>query len=808
MFTNYIKVSARIFLRHKLYTFINVFGLSLGIACSILIMLFVRDELTFDSFHRASDRLYRVVTDSRTTRGESNITAYQPLPLAPALKAEFPEVIRAARFSTGGAIISRGDKIFAETVLYTDPDAFSMFDIQFVSGDRSRAFQEPNDIILTESMANTFFGSENPIGQRLGVQSRKGFEEFVVAGVVKQMPSNSSLQFDFLANIRKHPNYSALKDLWTFSNGSAFIQLAVGSSLADVQKKLPGFVTEHYAAETKGDVEVNGLNKEGNAIRIELQPLRSVHLDTRIQSSPEEQGNPAYAYILSGIALFVLAIASINFTTLAISRSVNRSKEVGMRKVLGAGRSQLMRQFLGEALLLTFVALLLGVVLAELGLPAFNHLTGKHLSMDVFSDGFLIAALAGLLVLVGCLAGSYPAFYLSRYEPVETLKGRLRTTGRGFLIDALVVFQFGLSIFLITGSVVLAQQLNLLLTKDLGYNDANVVVLTSYTGDRYQEAAALVDRFRNKVKENPVIVSVSGTSGAFTHGEDNGTFEYRGEKKSTYMYRVDEEYVGTLGLQFKEGRNFFSGNTHKEQNGILVNEAFLREMGWSEPAVGNKIETTGNNLFAGKEVIGVLKDFHFQSLREQIQPVVLFENANWPLDNILVRIEPTNVRATMAYLEKVWKDVAPGKPFDASFLNDDVQHQYESEMKWGMIIEFSSFLAIALACLGLFGLASFSIANRTKEIGIRKLLGASIGELLGHVSKEFVRLVLVANVIAWPAAYFALSKFLDDYASRIQLNAGIFLVAGGLVLAIALLTISVQVVRAALANPVDALRYE
>jgi putative ABC transport system permease protein len=807
MIGSYAKIALRNLVRHRLYSAINLGGLAVGLACAILIMLFVQNELSYDGFHRNAGAIFRVLTESKKPTGPPEFNAFTPMPLAPALCAEYPEIIHAARFSTSGTIITAGEKSFSESVMYTDPDVFSMFDVEFIRGNPATALKDPSEIVLTEPMAAKYFGSTDVIGRTLRVQSRKTDEPFTVAGVVKAMPPNSSLQFDFLANISKHSRYAAGHDRWTYTNGSSFIQLASGIPVADLQKQMPAFVGRHFADMLKVSRAEGELSNEPDAFRVELQPLRMVHLDSRVSVSPEERGNPAYALILAGIGLFVLVIACINFTTLAIARSSSRGKEVGMRKVLGAFRTQLVRQFLGETLLSGLISLLIGIVLAELALPTFNQLAEKQLSFGAASGWFLPAGLAALLLVAVCAAGLYPALHISRHAPAEILKGKSRPGGKNFATRALVVLQFSLLIFLIAGTVALSRQLSLLMTNDLGYNGSQVVVLSTHAGERPGAAEDLVERLRGAARGNRDIVSISGTSGAFTQGYDVNAFPYRGKRKETFVYRVDEEYLGTLGIRLKDGRNFIKGNAGDIAHGMIVNEAFLREFGWTGSGLGRTLETD-NSQFNGYEVIGVTRDFHFSSLREEVRPAMMFENPAWPLDNILVRISPVNMSATVEYLRGVWKEIAPGKPFDFSYLDDDVQKQYQIEMKWGKIVAYASVLAVALACMGLFGLVTLSVGNRTKEIGIRKVLGASAGSVVGLVSRDFLRLVLIANVVAWPAAYIALGSWLENYASRIPLDAGLFFLAGGLALGVAVLTISVQVIRAAMSNPVESLRYE
>ena len=805
MLRNYLKIATRVLLRHKLYTFINVFGLSLGIACCILILLFVRSEFSYDSFHRNADSIVRVIQVSKNASNESSYSAYMPMPVAPALSAEYPEIVHAARFSTGGIIVTHGEKSFAETILYTDPDAFSMFDFKYVQGAGSTSLRNPNDIVLTRAMALKYFGQEDPLGKPLLIRARGGEEQFVVVAVVEAMPANSTLQFDFLANITKRWMYETLKDRWTSSNGSAYLQLAPGTMPHEFEQKFQPFVQAHFGNIIKNRQNNGILSKEANPFHLELQPLANVHLDTKIGSTPEEKGNPSYSLILGCVAVLVMAIACINFVTLAIGRSANRAREVGMRKVLGAFRSQLMRQFWGEALLLATLAMGLGLVFAELFLPTFSQLVGKSLSLSL-SDVGLVGGLIGLLLLISVAAGSYPSLVLSKFEPVEVLKGKFRIGGKSLFTKVLVVFQFGLSIFLICAALVLSDQIHFMISSNLGFHAQQIAILPTFADG--PNAERISERLRSRLQENPDIRSVSVTSGAFTHGYDISGFKYNGEQKSSFVYRIDENYLEALEIPLIEGRNFVKGSADDRDHGMIVNEAFLRSMGWSLPAIGKRLTGTDDEQLAQLSVIGVVKDFHFRSFHEEIRPAIMFMRTDWPLDDMLLRLAPSKIPQTVEYLRGVWKELCPNTPFQLTFMDEDFHKLYEAEMKWSRIMTYSTFFAVFLASLGLFGLATLAVTNRTKEIGIRKVLGASGAGVVALVSAEFLKLVLIANVIAWPAAYIAASKYLENYAYRVSLTPWIFLLAGLGAMLIAFVTIVGQIVRAVRANPVEALRYE
>jgi putative ABC transport system permease protein len=808
MLLNYFKIAFRNLVRHKLYTLINVFGLAIGIGFCVLIALFIRDEYSFDDFHANGDRLYRVMTEIRKPNGERESEAYQPMPLAPALRSGYPEVVRSTRFVTGSAIVKHGENVFRETIAFADPDLLEMFTFPLAVGDASGVFSGQNGIVLNETSAKKYFGGDEPMGKRLTVDIRGQKDDFLVTGVMKDLPATSSLVFDFLLPIARNGNYDVGKDRWTSANGSAYVQLGDGADPATLSGKMGPFIENHFGQLLKVLKERDEMAADADAYRIWFQPIREIHLDTETTTSPEARSDPAYSYILGAIGIFVLLIACINFTTLAIGRSAGRAREVGMRKVLGAVRSQVMRQFWGEALILCFIALIVGVVMAEVALPAFNVITGKKLTLDYFTDAWIIVALGGILGLVGLAAGSYPAAFLSRFEPVEVLKGKARFAGRTPLTRALIVVQFSLSIVLIVSTLVMAGQMEYILSQDLGYHAEQVVVLQLFDG-RDSPGLVRAERLKATLAGVPGVLGVSGTNSAFTHGYDINGFKHHGMNRTAYIYRVDEQFIQVLGITLKEGRNFNPAAAGEGKGSVIVNEALVRDYGWTGDAVGTRLEGWDEEgVPGGPVVIGVVKDFNFGSLREPIRPAVLFTNPGWGMDQALIRISAENIPETMERIRSVWAGIAPDKPYNATFLSEDVQKQYEKEQRWMEILQAASVMAIALACMGLFGLAGLSVVNRTKEIGIRKVLGASVSGIAAMLSKEFAILVLISNALALPAAYLAASKWLESYPYRVELGPAVFLAGGLGALAIALATVSLHAVRAARANPVESLRYE
>lgn len=808
MLKNYFKIAIRSLIRQKVFSVINVCGLALGIACCVLIMLFVEHELSFDRFHHNKERLYRAVEVEYEPNGARNALAFQPLPMGPALEAEYAEVEHAVRLFTGGGTVTYGEQIFGEDFVYTDPAFLTIFDFPLQKGDPNSALANPSSVVITRRIAEKYFGDKNPIGEQMHIRTWRTEVDLVVSGVAEDPPGNSSIQFDFLMHIMQYPNYERNLTRWSNFNGSTYILLKNSADIGALQSKIPPFVDKYWGEMRQRQRERGRLAESSDALQLQFQPITKIHLDTSINFSPEETSNPLYTFILSGIALLVLTIACINFVTLAIGRSTTRAKEVGVRKVLGAQRSQLVRQFWGEALLFSVLALGLGIVLAELFLPAFNQLAETKLELDIFSGHIALFAIAGLLPLVGLLAGSYPAAFLSRFQPAAVLKGGLKLHQKNTLTRVLVVFQFGLSIFLIVCTLLMLQQQHFISTRNLGYHPENVVAIRTFDGSGGEGEKRML-RLREALSGEQSILGITGTSAAFNKGWDINSFTHQGVEHSAFVYRIDYDYLDMLGIKLVQGRNFSPERPGDITSAVIINQTLVDELKWQQPAIGQRLKGWSENKTPeGPEVIGVVEDYHFLSLHQKMRPVILLLDPDWSISHIMVRISSENTPATLHVIGQKWREVAPNTPFEYSFVDDDIQRQYASEMRWQKILTYSAMFAVILACLGLFGLATLTAGSRTKEVGIRKVLGASVSRVATLLSRDFALLVLLANLIAWPAAWFAMNKWLLNFAYRIEIEWWIFLLAGGLALVIALLTVSTQAVRAALANPVEALRYE
>ncbi len=805
MFKNYLKIALRNLRRYKAHAAINIAGLAVGIACCLLIFLFVRHELAYDRFHENADHLYRLHKLEKRTDGERSLASLPP-PLASALTEEFPEIEQAVRlflpFNEATKLIHHGENRLEEKVHFADANFFTVFTFPLLKGNPATALQDPNAVVVSEGLAAALFGNEDPIGQHLSIRIGGNDQDFLVTGVAKRPPENSSLKFNLLLNYQKVKDelrgFYGENVLASWNNFTEiYVQLSEKAQASIVQSQLPSLV-EKYRGNL---VQSWRLTNAPDAFQLRLQPLTGVHLNPTIQGGIVPTSNPAYSYILSGIALLLLILACVNFTTLAIGRSMSRGREVGMRKVLGAVRLQLMKQFWGETLLMSFLALLLGLGLAELLLPVFNELSGKNLSLSQLNNWMTLASLAGLLLLTGLAAGSYPAAVLSGFHPVEVLKGTLKISGKNRLTQSLVVIQFVLCIGLLISTLVMFRQLDFMRTKDLGFDKEQVVVIPTHTQD--EVGASLLAIYKNALASHPRILSVSGADGLFAKTSLSLSVHTSDKNFNVFTYRVDEDYLQTLGIELAEGRNFSREITTDAENAVLVNESLVKALGWDD-AVGKEVPIG----FPSKTVIGVVKDYHFEALHHEIQPMLLNVNPARPIHYILVRISAGEISATLEALKEMWQKIAPNSPFAYSFLDEEVDRHYKAEERWGKIVNHASVLGVLISCLGLFGLTAVAVTKRTKEIGIRKVMGASAARIVVLVSKEFLLLVLIAFVVAAPAAYFAMSRWLQNFAYRIDISWWLFAFAGGLALIIALLTVSTQAIRAALANPVEALRYE
>jgi ABC-type antimicrobial peptide transport system permease subunit len=780
---NYIKVAIRNLLRSKVYSFINIAGLAAGMCCSILILLWVQDELNFNLFHQDIDNLY-IVPQNQFYAGGRRFSVYNsPAPLGPALKAEYPEVVYSARFDPylGEMLVQRGDNSFVEKVQYADADFFRMFTFSFSSGNKNNAFPQVHSVVLTKKIAAKYFGSQDPVGKTLRFNSKY---DFTVSGVVSEVPQNSDIQFDIILPFEFIKELGDGLDQWFNNNYWTFVKLKPNINWQDFSLKIK-----------------DRLKKEGTDVKNELFlfPVKDMHL---YSISEDEPGQIKRVRLFTIIAFVILLIACINFMNLATARSAKRSKEVGLRKVVGANRSQLIKQFFSESIVITFFALFLALLLVELLLPGFNELSGKELEVHYFSGGFLLL-LALITIVTGVIAGSYPALFLSSFSPVKVLKENLNTGTKGALLRrVLVVVQFSLSIILIVSTIVVYTQLNYMKTRDTGYNSENTFYIPA--------KGTLIDKFeifRDRLLKDKNVrnVSISSHRPSFS-GTNGGGFEWEGKNPDEdvliTLMTVDDNYASTFNLKLAAGR-FFSGQIPSDTvDAVVINETLAKLMK-KESAVGSLI-TRGEEKY---KVIGVLKDYHFNPVKYAIEPMIMWDSKFWA-NYIFVKVDGRNTTEAIDFVKQVNAEINPDYPFNYTFLDEEYDTIFKNEERLGRLYNYFSVLAIMISCLGLFGLASFMAEQRKKEIGVRKVLGSSVLQIVYLLSKSFTSLVLIANIIAWPLAYFFMKDWLEDFAYRINLNPVYFIISGLAALTVALTAVSYQAFKAARTNPVNTIKYE
>ena len=800
MFKNYIKITLRNLAKQKIYSAINILGLAIGLAGAILIFLFVQNELSYDRFHENTENLHRVYVNFHAEDGSIDRTFRGiTMPMGPVMEEYFPEITHSIRVSNNYATIRTEGKLFSEKITQVDKSFFQAFSFPLLMGNPSSVFAQDYSIVLTENHARKYFGEANPIGKTLILISGQEQSNFLVTGVSAQPPSNSTITFDILIDIESGNRLQMNKmwlDNWGGFGWQTYVLINNRNSVGSVLDKFPNFTNLYYSAEIERWRNRGRWKGEGWPFSFGLQPISRVHLDPSVKGSL----NLNAIFILCSIAFIVLFIACINFMNLSISRASTRSLEVGMRKVLGAERRQLIHQFWGEFLAITGLAMVVAFFLAELVLPAFNRLSGRSLSLGGIFQPVQILILLALFITVGIASGSYPALIMSGFRPVEILRGKLRIGGKKPLTRALVVIQFALSIFLIIATIIMGRQIHFMLTADPGFNKEGVVVVRTQESEA-EASNAILKLFRERLSQQPNIVSISGTS---TRIGDVGVypFEKDGREVEVYQNRVDYDFFKTMDIEVVQGRTF-SPEFATDTEGVVVNEKLLKELEIEDP-IGKPLK----GYYIPLTIIGVVRDYIIEDFRHSILPALNHIKPNWRIRLILVRISPGDVSGTLSLLEKTWRDIQPDKPFLYSFLDDTMEAMYNEEKRWGAIVGYSSALAVIIACMGIFGLTSITINRRTKEIGIRKILGASIPQIIDILIREFIWLVGIANILSWPLAYFAMKMLLNNYYYRIPLGLQYFLLAGVLSFIIAALTTIFLAVRAALANPVDSLRYE
>jgi putative ABC transport system permease protein len=817
MLRNYIKTAIRSLIKQKIYTAINVLGLAVSITACLLIVLYVKHEASYDTFFTNADRIYKMVLERKYP---NHSTFYSPIPhsFAPSVQRDFPEVestllmggpVKNAvvNYRPGNSDIKSFEEDF---IVFADSNFFSFFDITLIKGDKRTALAAADQIIISQATARKYFGDEDPLGKTLGGD----FGDNKVTGVFESLPDNSHLKIELVGSIDlsqflKVENYTGF-------DSQTYIKLKPGADAGALEAKFPKMVETYAAAEIEKKLGKSWADykKEGNGYRYFLQPLTDIHLDpTNLEFTMSPSGNKKYVYVLSFIAVLILVIACINFMNLATARSSERAREVGVRKVMGGMKNQLIAQFLTEAFLLSLIGTLLAIVGAYLLLPSFNDLIGKQLHLVLNTE--MLLGLFGFALLVGLFAGLYPAFILSSFNPVIVMKGSFVSSARGnWLRNGLVVFQFMISIILMVGTLVVGSQMSFMQNKNLGFDKEQLLMINRAFGLGDKE-----ETFIEEVRTLPGVVSAAGSNARVGNRDDVFGQQFQPEGMDEILtvkaMAVDDDFPKLIDFKLKDGR-FFSKETSDSLN-ILLNETAVKTIGLKDP-IGYKLTNkdfptrNGPSATVAFTIIGVVSDFHFQSLRDEITPLVIYNTESFGKRTntafVAVRIMPGKVNEVVESAERKWKELVPGEPFQFEFLDDNLNQGYADEQRSGKLFRVFSGLAVIIACVGLFGLSAYTASLRTKEIGIRKVLGASVSGVVILLSKEFTKLVIIAFLLAAPLSWWMMDQWLNGFAYRITMGVGAFAMAGSLALGIAWLTVSYQSIKAAIVNPVRSLKSE
>ena len=798
MFLNYILTWFRTQNRQKIYTLLNLFGLAFGLACVIIIFLYIQYEFSYDKQHINKDRIYKIVYEiNRTGSGYMGSKRYAvtPAPMAPALMEEFPEIEAATRLTNWSNVLIRsGDKTFLENRwVWADKYIFDVFTFPLVLGDEKTALNNLYSVVVSENMAKKYFGSENPVGKILNYNNEK---DFTVTGVMKNIPENSHIKGDFLATFETLGEVGQTLDQWGNNSYSTFFLLQKDHNHHDLEKKYPAFIETKYK-------NYDWWKKE-EANRYYHQKLTDIHLkaDTIFNFGPVN--DIKYIYIFTAIALFILLIACMNYMNLSTARAAKRAKEVGIRKVVGAQRSQLTWQFLSESLILTFVSLIFALGIVYLLLPVFNTLMEREITINLFDNFSFLLILIGIGLGVGLISGSYPAFFMSNFKPVTSLRKRSFSKGKTAVFrNVLVVVQFAISIFLIISTIVISDQLSYIRNKKLGFTKDHIIIVNM----RDKAVREKTEVVKQELLKHSGIIGVTFSSSLPMRVSSRTFLRYEGspdpenDRLQTYFANVDYDFFDVFEMEIVAGRKF-SPEIDKATNKYIINETAVKQLGWTDPI--------GKNY--GREdrmgpVVGVVKDFHYANFHLPMEPVTFFLDPGRGY-NMSIKINSENIKSSIAAIKKVWNTFSNGYPFEYQFMDEEYDNMYKTEIRLGKTFSYFAILAIVICCLGLFGLASFTTEQRTKEIGIRKVLGGTTSSIVSMLLKQFTKWVFLANFIAWPLAWYAMDKWLQDFAYRIDIGWGMFAAAAVMALLIAILTVCYQAVKAAMANPVDSLQYE
>jgi putative ABC transport system permease protein len=797
MLQNYLKIALRNLARNKAYAGINIIGLSLGLAAAMLIMLYTKDEVSYDRFHANNPTIYRITSKHINAAGVTEgLQPYTGIFPGPKFQAGVPEITSFVRYRENRKDLKRGNEVQSQTVYFADTSFFSVFTFPLLSGNPKTALQSPKSVVISEKAAEENFGTTDVLGKTMLFKDDDKFEPYTITGVAKNCPQNSSIKFDVLMPIEIDGEQWANNESWFSVFLNTFVILNPKASVRNAEKKMNSV----YLVDAKESIisMAKKFNETGKTV-YSLQPFTEMHLSKELPANNGlvDESNPMFSYILSGIALFILAIACINFVNLTVARSLKRAKEIGVRKVVGGARMQLTIQFLGESFILCFAAFALAVVLVQLALPTFNQLANKSLALTYLLDAKLVTGYVGLFILTGLLSGFYPAVVLSGYDPVQTLYSRFNLSGKNYLQKSLVVLQFSLASFLIIASLTIYSQFNYLTTKDLGYDDKNLISVDKSNLTRNEAKL-----FKDELIKDQDIIDVAPKNG----GGWGTAAKVNGETQLSFRYEtVNQVYLPLFKIPILKGRNFSNNLPSDSTQSVLVNETFVKKAGWKNP-IGQVVDFWLDS--AKYNVIGVVRDNHFESLSQEIKPQLFTMKPTNQYGKVFIKIKPGTETASLQNIEKTFKKLFPLSPYSYKFMDQLNLKRYESEDKWKQMMLFGAVLTIFISCIGLFGLATLSAERRTKEIGIRKVLGASVAGIVQLLSTDFLKLVSVSFIFAFPAAWYAMTEWLKNYPYRVDITVWVFLITAVIAVSVAFLTVGWQSLRAALINPVKTLKTE
>lgn len=806
MFNNLIRHSIRSFKRQRAYIVINVLGLSIGIACSLLIALYVINEASYDGYNAKKDRIYRAVLNGKIG-GQEVTVAFSSAVMGPTLVKEFPEVEDFLRMTNAGpTVIEYNSQKFTEDhIIEADSSFFNFFSIPVIKGDQNNLLSAPRRVVLSESTAKKIFGNENPIDKpiKIGTDTAR----FIVSGVMADVPENSHFEANLISSFMTNPR--SKDPTWLSNSFSTYLLLKPNSTYKTVDEKFPELLKKYVGPEIQQymGISLEDFSKAGNKYRFYLQNLRDIHLDTSIQQEFKAATDPKYLTIFGSISILIVLIAAINFMNLSTAQASRRAKEVGIKKVAGSTRGMLITQFLSESFMLSFIALIFAIIFIKATLPLFNNLLGATLVLNLFANWYTIPGLILFAVLVGFLSGSYPAFFLSSFNPYEVLKGSVKNSMKnGRLRRVLVVFQFAVSILLIIGTMIMYRQISYMLNKDVGFNKEQLIVI-----NRADALGTKMKSFKEIVKNIPGVVNISSSTAVPGRSNNNNGYRIEGRKDETFLANtswVDYNFLDTYGMTLSTGRSFNESFT-SDKGACMINESAQKDFKITEIDKVRFMEPGDSGKLSYLPVIGVIKNFNFESLRNPIAPYIFkFQNDNMLWGYITVRLSAQNYGKTISAIEDKWKEFVSNNPLQYYFLDADFEQMYKQEKQNAQMAVIFSILAIFIAALGLFGLTSFTVEQRTKEIGVRKAMGSSVTGIYIEISREIVVLVSVSAIIAWPVVYYWADKWLQNFYFKI--NPGMFTFIAGLAIAlgIALITISYRILRAARVNPAQSLKYE